>query len=270
MTIEEIYQYPDDYDLEVSARDLDDLPFWRAVFAREQPQSVLEIGCGTGRLTVPFARMGAEQGFRVVGLDIEPEMLAYARRRADTEPAVVREVLRFEEGDVRALGAARIAERFDVVCLPCGMAHHLTCLDEQLAAWRGIHGLLKPYGLLAVDLCAPDLSLLVRAKAWTERCIDLCVDGGNGRHLRRSVATRYFPETQLVIQEFEYDVAGANGTSRHYRSPFNMHVYFPQEVKLLLQLSGYRLERLCGSYNGEVFGNDSRLMIALARPDGSL
>src|SRR5687768_3463845 len=40
---------------------------------------VLDVGCGTGRHTLPIAEMGAN----VVGLDFSPEMLAVARRRID-------------------------------------------------------------------------------------------------------------------------------------------------------------------------------------------
>jgi len=43
------------------------------------PASVLEFGCGVGRLAIPFARTGAE----VVGVDISAAMLAEARRNAD-------------------------------------------------------------------------------------------------------------------------------------------------------------------------------------------
>src|SRR6516165_11053274 len=43
-------------------------------------ESVLEIGCGTGAATVPFAEAVGERG-RVVGVDISEPMLAGARQR---------------------------------------------------------------------------------------------------------------------------------------------------------------------------------------------
>ena len=63
-------------------RPVDDL--WQEVFetlVREGglvARRVLEVGCGTGALTVALAQRGA----RVWGLDAEPEMLAVARQRA--------------------------------------------------------------------------------------------------------------------------------------------------------------------------------------------
>jgi SAM-dependent methyltransferase len=44
-----------------------------------QPGRLLDLGCGTGRLLVPFAR----RGYRVLGVDLSPEMLAVARTRAE-------------------------------------------------------------------------------------------------------------------------------------------------------------------------------------------
>lgn len=48
-----------------------------------QPQSVLDFGCGVGRLLVPFAAVAPE----VVGIDVSPSMLAEARRNCDQRGA---------------------------------------------------------------------------------------------------------------------------------------------------------------------------------------
>src|SRR3954453_11639837 len=70
--------YADFYDWE-NAQTLDrrDVRFWQDMAGRARG-AVLELGCGTGRVTLPVARSGA----RIVGVDRSAEMLAYARRRA--------------------------------------------------------------------------------------------------------------------------------------------------------------------------------------------
>lgn len=45
---------------------------------RYRPRSVLDAGCGTGRVAIELARRGIE----VVGVDVDPSMLATARRLA--------------------------------------------------------------------------------------------------------------------------------------------------------------------------------------------
>src|SRR5205823_7761260 len=54
-----------------------DVPFWRRL-AAEITGPILELGCGTGRVTLPLARDGA----RIVGIDRSAAMLARAVRRA--------------------------------------------------------------------------------------------------------------------------------------------------------------------------------------------
>jgi len=63
---------------------------------RIQPgRKVLDIACGTGNTAIPAARAGAE----VVGVDIAPNLLEQARKRAAAEKLEVQ----FEEGDAEAL-----------------------------------------------------------------------------------------------------------------------------------------------------------------------
>lgn len=68
------------------------------------PTSVLDAGCGTGRVAIELARRGVD----VVGVDVDPSMLTTARSRA---PA-----LRFCEADL-ADPAFDLGRTFDVVMM---------------------------------------------------------------------------------------------------------------------------------------------------------
>jgi len=69
-------------------------------------KTVLDVGCGSGRYTVEFARRGAA---RVVGVDYAAGMLALARQYATTEGVADR--CEFREGD---FSTEALDERFDV------------------------------------------------------------------------------------------------------------------------------------------------------------
>src|SRR5205814_2183621 len=70
-------EYAPFYDWE-NARTLGrkDVPFWRDVAANTKGR-VLELGCGTGRISLPLARAGVS----LVGVDRSAPMLARARPR---------------------------------------------------------------------------------------------------------------------------------------------------------------------------------------------
>src|SRR5262245_13406672 len=82
------------YDLDVSV-DPGDLDLYLALAARTGGP-IVELAAGTGRVAIPLA----EAGHRVVGVDIDPSMLARARRRATEAGRTTAARLSFVEGDV--------------------------------------------------------------------------------------------------------------------------------------------------------------------------
>src|ERR1051325_11906771 len=73
-----------------------DVPFWRTL-AKQQDGPVLELGCGTGRISIPLARAGVS----LVGIDRSEAMLARARTRIAR--ARLKSHARLLRGDIRAL-----------------------------------------------------------------------------------------------------------------------------------------------------------------------
>jgi len=83
----------------------------QAAAPTSRPLALLDVGCGTGGI----ARRLYEQGFSVLGVDINPDAISSARRLAIPADASGRG-LRFEEADFTAERAARIdVGPFDVV-----------------------------------------------------------------------------------------------------------------------------------------------------------
>ncbi len=92
---------PVDYDHQDSSDT--GLAFYTAL-AQEAGSPVLEIACGTGRISIPIARLG----FAVTGLDIVPGMLEQARRKSIGLP------IRWVEGDARTFD---LGEQFRLIFL---------------------------------------------------------------------------------------------------------------------------------------------------------
>jgi demethylmenaquinone methyltransferase/2-methoxy-6-polyprenyl-1,4-benzoquinol methylase/phosphoethanolamine N-methyltransferase len=114
-----------------------------------QPGShVLDVGCGTGDLTLVAKRRAGPAG-KVVGIDASPEMIAVARHKAAAAGAEIE----FREAVVEALPFGD--RSFDVV-LSSLMMHHLPA-DLKRQALAEIARVLKPGGqLVIVDLVRPE------------------------------------------------------------------------------------------------------------------
>jgi len=107
--------------------------------------SVLELGAGSGRLTLDLAARGLE----VFGVDIAPAMLAQAEARIATQPADIRARITLRRGDMTALDLKRT---FDLVMCPFFTLAHV----PAGAAWKNTFATalrhLAPRGLAAFHL----------------------------------------------------------------------------------------------------------------------
>jgi SAM-dependent methyltransferase len=106
-------------------------------------QSVLDVACGTGVVSVTAARLGA----RVTSLDLTPELLDRARENA----RIAGVEINWNEGDVEKLPFA--GARFDVVLSQFG---HIFAPQPEIATAEMLR-VLKPGGTIAFSTWPPDL-----------------------------------------------------------------------------------------------------------------
>ena len=132
---------------------VEDLPFYtqlaRALAGEQGRDSldVVELGGGSGRVTIPLA----VDGHRVTAIDASPAQLARLRDRA-SEAGVERSTCAIV-GDMRALAQLVPPGSADLVLVPFrGMLHVTAERDAVLAA---IHRCLRPGGVVAFDVFHP-------------------------------------------------------------------------------------------------------------------
>lgn len=171
-------------DLDVIWHDLEygsyaaDLPFWRALAAR-RGSPILELGAGTGRVTLDLAR----RGHRMVAVDQDPRLLEELHSRAghlEVETVVA---------DARAFS---LGMRFTLCVVPMQMVQLLggAVGRAEMFACVALH--LKPGGTLAVAI-SPDL------ERWS-------ADDGGGAPLPDSCerdGVIYFSQSTAVYSERE-------------------------------------------------------------------
>jgi SAM-dependent methyltransferase len=150
---------------------------WYSDLAAGTGGPVLELACGTGRLTEP---LGA------VGLDTDPDMLAVARRRG------VRHLVR---ADMRRFA---LAQRFALVALPYNSLQLLVEDDEAVACLRCAASHLAPGGVLALEVTDFQLGALRDSVGWEllARAAGVTLHGAltNDRSRRMSTYHRRFEE----------------------------------------------------------------------------
>lgn len=110
---------------------------WRRAGRGPASISVLDAGCGTGRVAIELAR----RGYAVVGVDVDPAMLAQARRKHPEGAWVLADLTQLD------LLAERGGRRFDLVAAPGNVMIFLAAGTEATVLAR-LAAHLEPGGRL--------------------------------------------------------------------------------------------------------------------------
>jgi len=246
------------YDWE-NAQTLDrrDVGFWRSMAMRANGP-ILELGCGTGRVTLPVARVGA----RTVGIDRSEEMLSYARRRA--RRAKLRN-LSFVRGDIRSLpflsseAGAPKRGRFDLVIAPYGILQSLVRESDLKAALEAVAGVLSRDGVFALDL-VPDLP------AWKEYRDQVRFRGqrrGSRSRITLVESVRQDRRRGLTIFDQQYvERRGREKLTSNFSLTFRT-VSVPQMIRRL-EHAGFRVGAVLGDYHGKPWDPRADVWLVLA------
>jgi len=134
-------------------------------------QRVLDLGCGTGTLTVMIKK--AHPSSEVTGIDGDPQVLEIARRKAGEAGASIR----FDEGMAYKLPYPD--NSFDRV-LSSMVFHHLTTKDKERTLSE-IYRVLKPDGELHLADFGEPKGLYAKSVSWVMRRFERVDDNINGR-----------------------------------------------------------------------------------------
>lgn len=117
-----------------------------------RPVQVAELGCGTGAVTIPFAR----SGLKVYGIDLSGEMLSIARDKYDSarlsEGGATGEDIVWLEQDMREW---ELPGPVDAVVSFCDSLNYITEEEDVAAVFRQTYAGLRPGGLFVFDVHTP-------------------------------------------------------------------------------------------------------------------
>ena len=222
-----------------------DVGFWQRL-ATCVGGPVLELGCGTGRVSLPVARTTD----LLVGIDRSAEMLARARRRLRRSRYGSR--VRLVRGDIRAL-PFQIARPFQLAIAPYGILQSLLRDRDLTATLRSVSAALATGGTFGIDL-VPDLA------AWAEYENRVSLKGS---HLTLIESVRQDPARRLTIFDQRYvERRGATRAERRFSLTFRT-MSVPQMTRRL-DRAGFVVDAVLGDYRGGPWEPRAAVWLVLA------
>jgi SAM-dependent methyltransferase len=219
---------------------------------------ILELGCGTGRILIPIARVGRT----IVGVDGSREMLGRCAARLGAEPADVRQRAATHYGDVRDFD---LGEIFALAIAPFRIVQHLPTIDEQLRFLASVAQHLEAGGRFVFDVFNPSFAALVgRDRAEHEDTPEQQLP--DGRTFRRAFRIARVRWTEQVSEtELIYYVSPTPGAPpvRHVQA-FEMRWYQRAELLHLLARGGFRVDAIYGNFDRSPLTDESPEQVVCA------
>jgi SAM-dependent methyltransferase len=254
--------HPEIYDLITSPSFLGDLEWYRR-HARVSGGPVLELGAGTGRVTLAMAG----DGIAVHALDASREMLARLQQKLEAAPPDVRSRVTVTHGDMRTFA---LADRFPLVISPYrAFLHNVTEADRRACLER-VRRHLRPGGRFAFNVFHPSLEFMTHhsgALAGTWRWMRT-VTRDDGTAIVCSEATRYQTVHQIVESQHRYEEFAPDGTlARTSLLSLRLAYLYPADLRQMLQEAGFTTVRISGGFDGRPVERETDELVVEATAD---
>jgi SAM-dependent methyltransferase len=217
-----------------------DVAFYRRQ-AKRARGPILELGCGTGRVTFPLA----DAGLDVTGLDASRAMLRVARRKLRATP---RPKVRLVRGDMRRFTLRR---RFALVIIPFRAFQALLTVRDQRACLACIRRHLRPGGRLIIDLFDPRLEYCLPDAPAFPMTRPEGHDQTTGEDVAVTVVDRRNdPLTQTFVETWRWTISRAGRVVRQADEALHMRWTYRHEMRHLFELTGFRVVAEYGDFKG--------------------
>ncbi len=233
-------EFVDAYDLLIDwpKRLANEGPFLQSLFGESGVQRVLDAGCGTGHHAAMFHRWG----LAVEGADVSSAMIARCRSRFGEEQRLRWTVRSFE-----TLGDS--SGEFDAV----------VCLGNSLALAADMGGIQRAVGSMIATLRPGGLGVLQVLNLWHVRegptIWQKCVEHTSGEEKRVLVKGLHRVGDRGYIDLIDLRMT-PGGLTKRFDSPRFMGIE-SEGLIAAIRSGGGRIERLCGSYQGEPYDRET-------------
>ena len=203
-----------------------------------EPKNICDCACGTGSLSVEFAR----RGLKVTGVDISQDMLELAAQKARKNGVM----LPFVCQDMCKL---QLPRKVDALICGCDGVNYLTTDARVLAFFQAAHAQIKPGGVLAFDVSTGAKLLTMPGNVYAED--------------RDEVTWVWFTEAEedrKVRMDIAFFLKDESGLYERFDEEQLQRAHTPEELTAALEKAGFTDIRIYGDRTYEPPKADEKRM----------
>lgn len=220
-----------------------------AQLATKVGRTVVEMGCGTGEITLEIAK----QGVPVLGIDRSQAMLDRCTAKLQTQDESIRRKVMLLHSDM--LDWKVEEKEFGAVFLPYHLFFHILTQAEIIRLLRTLYVHLPSKAIVCLDVFFPDPEYLAKG------CGDLpsplvhiadTYDPAQETTYKVWRQHHYHPVSQILNETFRYELIdkGYNVLRTWYRQLI-YRLASPVEIELYFQLTGWKTVEISRAFDGE-------------------
>jgi len=234
-----------------------DIAFY-CMYAATAPGPVLELGCGTGRITLPMVQRGAT----VHGLDASLPMLRELERKArQLLTGTERARLQLYWADMCDM---ELRERFALILCPFSAFNYVVDEPDRTRMLQNVRAHLDGNGLFILDTFIPHYEDLLLPDDHINFDYRRQTEDGMVLEREKTIHKDLTRQINIVNRTYRFWDAGA-GLVRQLTTSERIRYYFFSELKLLLEHHGFVVEREYGDFDGGSYDYRASTMAFVCR-----
>lgn len=200
--------------------------------------AVLDLCCGPGRHSVPLGK----KGFRVTGVDLQPQLLDKAREYADRENVTL-ELVRED------MLTFRRPDAFELVISMFSSFGYFNNPEEDFRVLENAYASLTPGGMLLMDVRGKEIHAMADSHTFSQK-----MPNGDLICHRSDVNDGWTRSTAEWIY-----IQGQNA----HRFEMSVNLYSGAELKTLFERAGFSNVRIYGDLTEIPYNRDAKRLVAL-------
>jgi SAM-dependent methyltransferase len=238
---------------------------WGLRLARALDGPIADLGCGTGRLTLPLAAAGRP----VLALDRSAAMLGRLKAKLGRHRQSVQQLVEIKQADLTQWISP--CSEFALAVIGYNTFAALLTADDQMRCLTAVRVALRPGGRLAIATAAVSAQVVGLPDGFSREVYRRPAPelGSHVELIRRDIQ-RWTDETRQIRQlALVYDVHERDAGRRQFQYEFAARYTSRWELEHLLARCGFADVRVRGGYDEEPFSVAGGLMVVTATREDS-
>ncbi|MCC3589218.1 class I SAM-dependent methyltransferase [Microcoleus sp. PH2017_28_MFU_U_A] len=238
------------YDFDNRSKVQDDIPFY-VELARETTGLILELGCGTGRITIPILKTGKT----IYGLDDSLPMLDVLEEKISSLEKVFKDRLFIIKSQMSSFS---IDKKFELIILPYSTFQGLCNIKEISGCFQSVRKHLTLGGSFVFSCFKPS-EFLTQTWVTKKERTDFIIynDDGTKKIERKSINRKINTKSQIIYSDLFYYEYEDERIKRMVSDKLRMKYYYPDQIEDIIATYGFYIVAKYGYFDKRSYDDES-------------